>query len=168
MKFEVFKNLEETAIDYRAVLLAISTANKEAKDITRSTEDRLTSEKKQATTRAAELAAIIGDPARSETIRRMAQAELDDLKRRNYGPSTAEQAAFDAVCSELEQAIADARSLHTKLSGLLKEARDELEGIRKATIHDTGSNLDIRDGWPTGLRQDFAAMLTRVGGEASA
>ena len=167
MKFEVFKNLEETAIDYRAVVLAIRTADREGRDTICAIESRITAERKQAATRAAELAAIIGDPARSGTIRRMAQAELDDLKRQIYGPSTMEQEAFDDAVSELEQAAADAKALHTKLSGLLKEARDELEDIRKGTIHDYTNNLDIFAGWPAGLRRDFAAMLARVGGEAA-
>lgn len=167
MKFEVFKNLQETATDYRAVLLAIRTADREARDITRSIESRLAAEKKQAETRAAELTAIIGDPARSETIRRMAQAELDGLKCQTYEPSTVEKEAFDDAVSELEQAAADAKALQTKLSGLLTEARDELEEIRKNTIHDPANNIDIFAGWPAGLRRDFAAMLARAGGEAS-
>ena len=166
MKFEVFKNLEETAIDYGTLILAIRTADREAQDITRATESRLVAEKRQAEARAAELTAIIGDPGRSVTIRRMAQSELDELKRRHYGPSTSEQAAFNASVAALEQAAADARALQTKLSGLLKEARDELEEIRKGTIHDRENNLDVFSGWPAGLRRDFASMLARVGGEA--
>jgi len=167
MKFEIFKNLEQTAIDYKTVSLAIRTADREAQDITRSIESRISAERKQAAIRAAELAAIIGDPARSETIRRMAQAELDNIKRQIYGPSTVEKEAFDDAVSELEQAAADAKTLQTKLSGLLKEARDELEEIRKSTIHDPTNNLDISAGWPAGLRRDFAAMLARAGGETS-
>lgn len=166
MRFDIFKNLEETAIDYRSVFLAIKTANQEAQDITRSIESRLFAERKQVATRAAELTAIIEDPARSGTIRRMAQAELDHLKRLIYGPSTVEREAFDDAVSKLEQAAADAKALQVKLSGLLKEARDELEEIRKTMIHDPTNNLDIFAGWSTGLRRDFAAMLARVGGEA--
>ena len=167
MKFEVFKNLEEAAIDYRTVVLAIRTADREARDITRSIESRLDAERKQATSRAAELTAIIGDPARSETIRRMAQAEFDGLKRQIYGPSIVEKEAFDDAVSELEQAAADAKTLQKKLTALLTEARDQLEEIKKSTIHDRENNLDILSGWPAGLRRDFAAMLARSGGEAA-
>ena len=167
MEFEVFKNLEETAIDYRAVVLAIRTADREGRDTICAIESRITAERKQAATRAAELTAITGDPGRSWTIRRMAQAELDELRQRNYGPSTAEQAAFDGAVAELQQATEDARALQKKLTDLLTEARDELEAIRKSTIHDTKNNLSIFSDWPAGLRRDFAAMLTRAGGEAA-
>ena len=165
MKFEVFKNLEETATDYRAVFLAIQTANREGNDITSSVAARITAERRQAETRATELGATIRDATRSETIRKMAALELERLNGQTYGPTDIEREAFDDAISELEQAAADAKTLQAKLTGLLKEARDELEEIRKTTIHNTGNNLEICAGWPTGLRRDFAAMLARVGAE---
>lgn len=168
MKFEVFKMLEETATDYRAVLLAIRTANREAEDVIASVKFRLTSERLQAAARAAELTAQIDDPTRSETIKRMARAELESLVQHVYRPTDAESAAFNAALAELEQATGDARALQTRLYNLLKEAQGELEEIRKSTIHDPTNSLDIYAGYPAGLRRDFAAMLSSVCGEAAA
>lgn len=167
MKFEVFNMLEETATDYKRVLSAIRAANREAEDITASVKFRLTSERLQAAARAAELTAQIDDPTRSETIKRMARAELESLVQHVYRPTDAEGAAFTAALAELEQATGDARALQTRLSNLLKEAQAELEQIRKSTINDPANNIAIFTGWPAGLRRDFAAMLSSVCGEAA-
>lgn len=166
MKYVIFRNLEETATDFRTALLAFQTARADAGDITTAIETKIICERARDTDRAAELTAIIKDPARSATIRRMAQGELDALAEKTYAPTPSETAAFDAAIAEGEQALKDADALRCKMIDQLREAKTMLEEPGKETVFRPDGGIDIRRRWLDGEKEHFAAMLARVGREA--
>ena len=135
MKFEVFTNLEEMATDYRTALLAFQVARADAGDISSAIETRIICEKARDADRAAELRAIVADSGRSETIRRMAQGELNELAARAYAPTAAERTTFDMAIAEGEQALKDADTLRSKMIDQLREAKAALDELSRETVH---------------------------------
>lgn len=166
MKFEIFSDLQESAVDYRTALLAFQTARADASDLTAAVEARISAERARDAGRAAELRGTIADTERSATVRRVAQAELDELAARSYAPTSAEREAFDAAIAEAEQALKDADALRDRMIDQLRKARAELDELSRETVHKPDGGLDIRRRWLDGERQAFAMMTRRVCGEA--
>ena len=167
MKFEVFTELQETAIDYRTALFAFQAARTDASDISTAIEARILCEQARNADRAAELRGIIVDAGRAATVKRVAQSELDELTAKTYAPTTEERAIFDAAIAEGEQALEDAGALRCKMIDQLHEARGELDELSRETVHKPDGGLDIRRRWLDGERQAFAMMTRRVCGEAA-
>ena len=115
MKFDCFGRLETAAEDNRVCFLAIREAENEAHEILSAIENRLTSERRQDAARAAELEAQINDTARPQTIRRMAENELNRLRGRNYGPTEEERELFRQSVTEVQTAINDAQRVRGEL-----------------------------------------------------
>lgn len=167
MRFDTFKNLEEAGTDYKTAMLAFQTARADANDIAAAIETKILCERARDADRAAELAVITANPARSETVRRMAQAELDVLAAKAYAPTTAERAAFDAAIAEAEQALKDADALRCRMIDQLREARAALDELSRETVHKPDGGIDIRRRWLNGEKEHFAAMIRRICGEAA-
>lgn len=166
MKFEIFKKLEELATDYKMALLAFQVARADAGDISEAIELKALAERTRDTGRVAELTAIIKDPARSATIRRMAQGELDALTEKTYTPTSTEIATFDAAIAEGEQSLKDAAALRVRMIDQLREAKTTFEELGRETVFKPDGGLDIRRRWMNGEKEAFAAMVCRICGEA--
>lgn len=167
MKFEVFSDLQESAVDFKTALLAFQTARADASDLTAAVEARISAERARDAGRAAELRGIVADAERSATVKRVAQAELDELAARSYAPTNAEREAFDAAISEGEQALKDADALRHKMIDQLRKARAALDELDRETIHKPDGGLDLRRRWLDGEKEAFAMMTRRVCGEAA-
>lgn len=160
MKFD-FTKLEETAIDFKAVALEIRTAEREARAILETIDERLSGEKAEAEAKRAKLQAQIDDTSRAATLRRMAQAELDGMSGKTFEPLPLEKEAFDDCLSELETAVADLVELRRSLTLMFTDATKALAELRANTIASQSIDPELIGRTAGNLRKDYSALETK-------
>lgn len=156
---EVFDKLEALATDDKTAFLAIRASQRAARDVLNAIGERFKTEHAQAEDRASELWAKIDDPACSETVRRMARAELEALGLKTFESTSAELKAFEDALQDLDQAIADAGTLRKQIADQLKAATEAIAEIRNQTIGSQTNDLTLLSRYPANLRAEFADLL---------
>lgn len=149
----IFSHVETLAADFSAIVGAINSAHTEQRDIVETARARMAADEQRVEARRAELQAAVKDNSRSETVRSLAQAELDGLNAEKYAPTAAEQAAFGDATARAEQAIADLRQTRDELRTALAAASAELGGIRADTIAKT--DIEVCARWIEGNVNSF-------------
>lgn len=155
MSNPIFDRVETLAGDFTATLAAVHATNKEQGEIITATRARMEADKLRVEARRAELQAAVKDNGRSETVRNLAQAELDGLDAEKYAPTAAECAAFDEATARGKQAVADLRHTRDELSAALAAARAALEDIKAKTTCNMGADVEIFANWLEGKEKEF-------------
>ena len=151
-----FERLSQLRNDYVAAWNAVNAARQTAKDITAAARERLEAEKAQTAARIAELEEVASDLERTATVRRMAEADLLELRERTFSPNTAETAAFMNELATAQQAYEDLRQLKDEVKSALAAAEKELAEIRGAVLGD--QNLVLIPRWLDGERAAFEKL----------
>ena len=153
----VFEGFTSLCADFTVCRTAFLDAHERAKDVMDAVKARLEAERAQAAERIAALEQQQGDPARSETVRRMAALELAQLQARTYAVTKDEQAAFAEAVNDAETAVRDMRQLSRKIREAIDSLNEEIKQMRANTL---GFDVDMRGNWIEGIRRDF----DRLGG----
>lgn len=132
---ETSKKLDQLANDYKAVCICLRTAEDEAREILAAVGARIDSEKAYNSKRVKELEATVKDGARSATIQRMAQLELEQLRAAAPTITQQERQAYEAKCTEACQALADLRKTKAQLLAVHEQAKRQLEEMRPCSIY---------------------------------
>lgn len=140
----IFEKTARLCADYDTAKAALIAADQTTGEIVAAVRNRLQSERQQTAARIAELEGIQGDLSRSQTVRRMAAAELEQLKARAYEITAAEREAFETECAAAETALKDAREIREQLREAFAELSEEVKRLRKSTLGD--ERLDILAG----------------------
>ncbi len=151
----IFDHVEQLAADFSAIVGAINSAHTEQRDIVETVRARMAADEQRVEARRAELQAAVKDNSRSETVRSLAQAELDGLDAEKYAPTAAECAAFDEATARGKQAVADLRHTRDELSAALAAARAALEDIKAKTTCNMGADVEIFANWLEGKEKEF-------------
>lgn len=156
-----FEKLEQLSADFTATIAAYDTARHDADDMIAAVTARLSSEQKLTASRLAELKQIADDLDRSDTVRRVAAAELAKLKEQPAAtPSQMEQEEFAKLINQQETAILDMKKIQTQTREAIEEATKRIQAIRSAIL---GSrDLDIMLRWITGQQSKFSNLYEGV------
>lgn len=157
MNNAIFTEALTLSEDNRALCQAIREGLDTMKQITAAAGQRIESEREAAADRITALEERSGDPERPEAVRRLALRELEQVRGQSFTLSEDEREAFAAVLEEVETAQRDAGQVQRKLMDALREARAELDRIRKAaySIKDGGGDLDLIRNGTESAKNDF-------------
>ena len=98
----------------------------------------------------------MNDRARSETVRRLSAAELEQLKAKRLGVTEAERTAFEDASREAAAAIRDARALQIEIREAAEAASAEVKRLRASSVGD--ANTDLYPRWLDSLENDFRRL----------
>ena len=149
----VFEQLMQSCEDVDTCGLSFRASRDAAKEICGAVRDRLESEREQAAARIAELETQQQDLGRSETVRRMAGMELEQLRGRTYAVTEEEQAAFDAEIGQAETALVDLRKAQAGVREAIVAVTEEVNRLRLEALGHQDTDLMAR--WLEGVRTDF-------------
>ena len=154
----VFEEFTSLCMDFSVCRTAFLDAHERAKAVMVAVKDRLEAERAQAAERIAALEQQQGDPARSETVRRMAALELDRLKSLPVPSVTAEErAVFLEEYNGAVTALRDLGELRAKIREAIDAVNAEVKRLRGETL---GQDMDLCGRWIERIQRDF----DRLGG----
>lgn len=153
---EVLTLAEDSKILFQAIWEGLDTM----KEITAAAHQRIESEREAAADRIIALEKRSEDLGRPDAVRRLAMRELEQVREQTFTPSEEEREAFAAVLEEVETAQRDAGQVQRELLDVLREAREELNRIKKAaySIGDGGGDLSLIRKWTENAKGDFTRL----------
>lgn len=148
--------IERLHTEYLACWTVYDAAHGEARQIAAAASARIKNERERNETRIANLQTQASDPARSESVRRLARLEIEKLGAATYGPNEGEIEAFNEQISIALTAISDAEGIRDRSRELFSDAADELAQMRKVILGDERKILAPR--WLEGCLKDFERL----------
>lgn len=155
-----FEKLEQLRDDHTIAWMAFKAVRHDADDLAAAVGARLRQEREQSAARVAELEQIVSDPSRSETVRRMAAAELAKIQERQFFATPEEVAAFSALVGEQESALRDIRQIQEDAKAAIAAATKRVAEIRDTILCD--QNIDLAPRWIAGQKSEFAKLCEEV------
>lgn len=148
---ETMKKVYYAESDVTACWLAVKLHNREAKDILKTAEDRITSLEAETEEKRKEIETKIQN-AKSETIRNMLYLQLAELDNVDYTPTAAERGAFNKAIVDGETAIADGRKAFDAFKAAKVDAEKALKELN-GEVNQADFVLACR--WFEGIEEDF-------------
>lgn len=155
-----FEKLIQLHEDFVTTWAALKTAHNDAADMIAAVQTRLDNERTRNEERVAELQQTMSDPSRSETVRRVAAAELSRIPDCRYYANPAEVEAFKELIEQEKSAVRDLSKIKQDIRGAIAKAKEYIEAIRKDTLgHMTA---DLAPTWPGSQEEEFAKLCGEV------
>lgn len=148
--------IERLYTEYLGCWTVYDAAYGEATQIAAAAGARIKSERERNEARIADLQTQASDPARSESVRRLARLEIEKLGAATYGPNEGEVETFNEQISAANVAISDASTIREQCRQLFSDAADELAQMRKVILGDERKTLAPR--WLDRCRNDFEQL----------
>ena len=126
----VFKKLEQLHADFTITKAAYDAARHETEDMISATSERLQMERDLASSRAAELEQTANDLERSDTVRRVAAAELAKIKEQRIAATPEEMAAVAELIKQQQSAVSDFKRIQREIREAIAAAKGQIEAIR--------------------------------------
>lgn len=158
-----FEKLEQLSVDFASTKAAFETARKDADDMIAATGARLKMERELAASRMAELRKTANDPSRSETVRRVAAAELVKLQAQTITATTEEAAAFAALIEQQKTAIRDIKAIRQATKPAADGAVKQVQTLRESIM---GSEIEtLAPRWIASQQAAFERLSVGGGGD---
>lgn len=141
---DTFDKIRVLNEDHSAIWARFEECNQILKEIVKAVSERLENEREQTATLIYSATQKATDMSRPETIRKIAESELKNLEARTFSPTAEEIAAFDEVMREAQAALSDARKTRGELIDAIRDAKSELENIRKKS---GGESAELAERW---------------------
>ena len=155
----VFKKLEQLHVDFTITKAAYDAARHETEDMFSATSERLQMERNLAASRVTELEQTANDPDRSDTVRRVAAAELAKIREQRIAATPEERAAVAELIEQQQMAIHDMETIEKATREAIRAAKDKVEEIRAAVL---GFDIKLRESWIKGQQEKFAQLCMEV------
>lgn len=155
----VFEKLIQTHKDFVITQAAYDTARHETEDMISATSERLQMERDLATSRVTELEQTANDPDRSDTVRRVAAAELAKIREQRIAATPEERVAVAELIEQQQAAIQDLQVIEKATREAIRAAKDRVEEIRSAVL---GFDIKLRGSWIEGQQERFAKLCEEV------
>lgn len=156
----VFKKLEQLHADFTITKAAYDAARHETEDMISATSERLQMERDLAASRIAELEQTANDPDRSDTVRRVAAAELAKIKEQRIAATPEEQAAVAELIKQQQSAVSDFNRIQREIREAISAAKGQIEAIRADVL---GSwDVDMAPTNITSQEKAFAKLCEEV------
>lgn len=156
----VFEKLIQLQEDFNIALAEFRTAHSDANDLIKAVRERYEREKERRSVRMAELEKIINDASRSETVKRVAAAELCKLQKATFVATPEERTAFAELADLADRALDDTKKIQRTVQSVRNDAKQEIEKISKNVC----GNLTVSaaDTWIPGQREEFSRLCKEV------
>ena len=156
----VFKKLEQLHADFTVTMAAYDAARHETKDMISATSERLQMERDLAASRVAELEQTANDLERSDTVRRVAAAELEKIRKQRIAATPEEQAAVVELIKQQQNAVSDLKRLQGEARAAISAAKEQIESIRAEVL---GSwDVSLAPNHIQGQKKEFATLCEEV------
>ena len=156
----VFKKLEQLHADFTITKAAYDAARHETEDMISATSERLQMERDLAASRIAELEQTANDPDRSDTVRRVAAAELEKIRKQRIAATPEEQAAVAELIKQQQSAVSDFKRIQREIREAISAAKGQIEAIRAEVL---GSwDVDMAPTNITSQEKAFAKLCEEV------
>lgn len=156
----VFKKLEQLHADFAITMAAYDAARHETKDMISATSERLQMERDLAASRIAELEQTANDPDRSDTVRRVAAAELEKIRKQQIAATPEEQEAVAELLKQQHTAFTDLKRLQDEARVAISAAKEQIESIRAEVL---GSwSVSLAPNHIKGQEKEFAQLCEEV------
>lgn len=142
-----FKQVATLADEYNSCWSAINEANYAADQMIDAVKERITDEKKRDAERLAELQKRCADTETSETVKKMAMIEMNQIKERLYTTTDFELDTINYELDTMAQAIEDGRQIAKKLRESVWNATEEINKVKAETYGNEGKDFNLADHW---------------------
>lgn len=154
-----FKKLEQLYKDFDITVAAFESARHETEDMISATSERLQMERNLAASRIIELEQTANDLDRSDTVRRVAAAELEKIRKQRIAATPEEQAAVAELIEQQQTAFHDMQTIENATREAIRAVNSRVEEIRNAVLC---FDIKIRQSWITGQQKKFAKLCEEV------
>ena len=154
-----FEKLIQLHVDFTITKAAYDAARHETEDMISATSERLQMERSLAASRVTELEQTANDPDRSDTVRRVAAAELAKIREQRIAATPEEKAAVAELIEQQQTAIQDLQAIEKATRDAIRAAKDRVEEIRSAVL---GFDIKLRESWIKGQQEKFAQLCMEV------
>lgn len=145
MNKSIFQQVQQLAEDYDLTKQGFKESQKSVEDVIGAVKARLQEERQARAQRIAQLEKRANDPGAGETVRKVAQLELNRLRETPpVGVLDSERELFNGCLHDAEQAEKELGKIRAKMRDTLSQANAELTRIRNFTLGDEGSVLNAR------------------------
>lgn len=156
-----FDKLVEMQEDFSVTWAEVKNIRRETEDMISAVQNRMHSERKRNEERIAELQRTMSDPSRSETVRRVAGAELARIRDCRYHANAAEVEAFKELIEQEKKALQDLRKIQQNTRAAIEGAEKRIKEMRKDIL---GNQIaDLAQSWPGSQEAEFAKLCEGVG-----
>ncbi len=128
------KRIEELHGEFLEVLQVLKIAEKSAKEIITTVEERIETDRRQNESRIAELEAKSKDFSKSETVRHLAEIELNKYKAYTFGVTSEERTEFETQIATGKTAVHDLLKLKEEMRTAIDEANEHIQKMRADTL----------------------------------
>lgn len=154
MNQKVFNQLSAKVEELQTCYLAVIAYNRDAAAFTKAVDERIVAERARDRERIDQLTGILSSV--SPTAKRIYEREKEELEGKEYKPTQAECAAFDALIAEWEQGCIDGRHAYAKAVELFTEAKKEMEQARRETVGKI--SFDLVGNWIDSAKKEFEPL----------
>ena len=151
-----FEHLLQLYQDYSLTWAAFKNSRSVAEEVISCVSDRLDREREDISIKAGNMSDIISDKERSETVRRMAQSELNRLEQHSFSVTLEEAEAFDEAVANAETALSDLRNLRDSIKKAIDDVKNCIEQIRADTVGN--QCVSMAPNWIAGDKKRFEAL----------
>ena len=155
-----FDKLVELHEDFSIIWAEVKIVRREAEDMISAVQARLHNERKRNEERISELQQTMSDPSRTESVRRVARAELARIRDCKYHANAAEIDAFKELIEQEKKALRDLRKMQQSARAAIDGAKTRIEEIRKDILGD--QIVDLAFAWPESQDSEFAKLCAEV------
>lgn len=154
-----FNGFAQAATDFATTVMAFDAAREETADMISATKARIQMERDLAGSRIAELEQTANNLDRSDTVRRVAAAELEKLRKQRIAATQEEQEAVADLIKQQRIAHRDLIELQKTTRTALETLNDCIEEIRAAVL---GYDTRHKEGFINGYEKEFATLCEEV------
>ena len=141
MNLHIFELLNEDCAEFDACLVVFRESQRRMEEIKQAYEARIASQRRYSEDRSKTLEAILRDASRTETARKMARKELDNLESCAYSPTDDEIAEYAEAKETAHAAIADLKKASDDVRVSLAGAESEIAKAKSATLNNQTFDL---------------------------
>ncbi len=149
----MFNQLKEQHEAYIGLQRKFNKHLQEGKEISQTVQERIAAEKARSDERVELLKSRIASPGTLTSVRKMAEAELEELSQKQYKVTPAEKQAFEEELKAAEGCVQDMRIIHGQFHDTIDRAKDEMAALRKDVLGDQHQELRIR--WLENVKKEL-------------
>lgn len=154
-----FQKFAQAATDFATTAMAFNAAREETADMISATKARLQMELDLAASRVKELEQTANDPERSDTVRRVAAAELEKIRKQRIAATPEEKEATAQLIGQQKTALCDLLDLKQTLREALETFNGSVEEIRAAVL---GYDIDHKKVFISGFEEELVNLCEEV------
>lgn len=157
---ELFEKLMRLHLEYLEKKLIFEEQHRNVEAIIAITRERIATDKQETAEKIEQYKKTVADQSRPQTVRRIAEKELEALQNCTFSASDEEREAFETAFEAEKRALSDLGKAKTQVNEAFADVRRKLEEMQKESGYD--QIFSSYTYWVDGNEKDFSWLCKEV------